>query len=85
MKEAFPRTKTVMTTCIGSIWLASSGVLKGMKATTNRGFLPMAKKMHPEIDWQDQRWVVDGKLWTSGDAGAGKHGPVTPVPPGVDE
>ena len=75
MKEAFPKTKVVMTTCIGSMWLASSGVLKGMKATTNRGFLSMAKKIHPEIDWQDQRWVVDngGKLWTSGGAGAGKH------------
>ena len=47
--------------------------MKGMMATTNRGFLPMAKKMHPEISWQDQRWVVDGKLRTAGGAGAGKR------------
>ncbi len=71
MKEAFPHTKIVMTTCIGSMWLASSGVMGGMKATTNRECLPIARSLYPEIDWQDQRWVVDGKLWTSGGAGAG--------------
>lgn len=27
----------------------------------------MAKMMHPEVEWWlDQRWVVDGKIWTSG-------------------
>ncbi|GAB7356897.1 hypothetical protein MBLNU459_g7758t2 [Dothideomycetes sp. NU459] len=72
MKEAFPQTKAILTTCIGSIWLASSGVMKGMKATTNRGFLPIARQLYPDVEWQDQRWIVDGKLWTSGGAQAGK-------------
>ncbi|GAB7356898.1 hypothetical protein MBLNU459_g7758t1 [Dothideomycetes sp. NU459] len=71
MKEAFPQTKAILTTCIGSIWLASSGVMKGMKATTNRGFLPIARQLYPDVEWQDQRWIVDGKLWTSGGAQAG--------------
>ena len=73
MKEAYPRTKHVLTTCIGSMWLASSGVLDGKKATTNRGALEAAKKMHPKTEWLDQRWVVDedGHLWTAGGAIAG--------------
>jgi transcriptional regulator GlxA family with amidase domain len=71
MKEAAEKTKVIMTTCVGSAWLASSGVLNGKKATTNRGFLPVAKQMYPEVDWQDERWTIDGKFWTSGGAGAG--------------
>ena len=45
--------------------------MAGATATTNREFLPMAKSLYPDIEWKDQRWVVDGKLWTSGGAGAG--------------
>lgn len=60
-----------MTTCIGSLWLASSGVSDGKSATTNRGALPLAKKLYPKVEWMDQRWVVDGKYWTAGGAGAG--------------
>ncbi|OCL12767.1 DJ-1/PfpI family protein [Glonium stellatum] len=71
MKEAAEKTKVVLTTCIGSAWLASAGVLDGKKATTNREFLPIARQMHPDVEWLDQRWVVDGKFWTAGGAGAG--------------
>jgi len=71
MKEAAKETKVIMTTCVGSVWLASSGVLNGKKATTTRGVLDMVKQMHPEVDWQDERWTIDGKFWTSGGAGAG--------------
>ena len=77
MKEAFARTKVVMTTCTGAMWLASSGVLKGLRATTNRGALDAARQMHPEVTWEDQRWVVSqkegGELWTSGGAQAGEY------------
>ncbi|TDZ39502.1 Isonitrile hydratase [Colletotrichum trifolii] len=80
MKEAFAKTRVWLTTCIGSPWLASAGVLRGKKATANREFLDFAKKIHPETEWLDQRWVVDekeydgegkGELWTAGGAGAG--------------
>lgn len=66
------RTKNILTTCTGAMWLASSGVLDGKKATTNRMFLGMVAKMYPNVEWQDQRWVVDGKIWTSGGAFAGE-------------
>ena len=71
MTEAVPRTKTVMTTCVGSLWLASTGLLDGKKCTTNREFLGIAKKLYPNVEWFDKRWVVDGKFWTAGGAGAG--------------
>jgi len=71
LKEAAEKTKVIMTTCVGSMWLASAGVLDGKKATTNRGALEMARALHPKVEWLDQRWVVDGKLWTAGGAGAG--------------
>ncbi|KAL0933477.1 dj-1 family protein [Colletotrichum truncatum] len=80
IKEAFPKTRVWLTTCIGSPWLASAGVLKGKKATTNREFLDFAKMVHPDTEWLDQRWVIEekeydgegkGELWTAGGAGAG--------------
>lgn len=84
MKEAWGRTRVWMTTCVGSLWLASSGVLggKGLKVTTNRPGLGMAREMYPGVEWVDKRWVVQekefegegkGELWTSGGAGCGEY------------
>ncbi|KAK4239284.1 isonitrile hydratase [Achaetomium macrosporum] len=84
IREAWPKTRVWMTTCIGSMWLASAGVLDGRKCTTNRAALGLARDMHTGVEWLDQRWVVEekvfdgaqregrkGELWTSGGAGAG--------------
>src|SRR5450432_4106951 len=60
IKEAFEKTKVILTTCTSSMWLASSGALNRKKATTNRVLLEMARKMYPEVEWVDQHWVVDG-------------------------
>lgn len=80
LREAWERTPVFLTTCIGSLWLASTGVMKGHKATTNRGAIGFAKETYPDVEWLDQRWVIDskpfvggeGELWTSGGAGCGK-------------
>ncbi|PKS06045.1 hypothetical protein jhhlp_007879 [Lomentospora prolificans] len=81
IQEAWPKVRVWFTTCIGSIWIADAGVLKGKKVTTNRPAIPLGKKMHPDVEWLDQRWVIDekpyegeggkGELWTAGGAGAG--------------
>ncbi|KAI9146917.1 hypothetical protein HJFPF1_12945 [Paramyrothecium foliicola] len=81
MKEAWPKTRVWLTTCIGSMWLASTGLLDGKKATTNRTLLPAARKQYPKVNWLDQKWVVTdkayegphgaGELWISGGAAAG--------------
>lgn len=62
---------TIMSVCTGGMWLADAGVLAGKKATANRGVLEICRQMHPEVEWQDARWVVDGKFWTAGGAGCG--------------
>lgn len=77
LREAFLRTKVIFTVCTGSLWLASAGVLKGRKATTNRMFIPIAKQLYPDVEWLDQRWTVDeegpgAKLWIAGAASHGK-------------
>lgn len=71
LKEAVEKSEVVMSVCTGGMWLAHSGVLNGRNATTNRGALPLAKQVHPEVEWKDERWVVDGKFWTAGGAGCG--------------
>ena len=71
LKEAVDKTGAILTTCIGSLWLASAGVLDGKRATTNRGALELARVLYPNVEWVDERWVKDGKIWTSGGAGAG--------------
>jgi transcriptional regulator GlxA family with amidase domain len=71
LKEAAEKTGTILTTCIGSMWLASAGVLDGKRATTNRGALEWARGLYPNVEWVDERWVSDGNIWTSGGAGAG--------------
>ncbi|EEY20647.1 DJ-1/PfpI family protein [Verticillium alfalfae VaMs.102] len=81
MKEAWLTTRVWLTTCIGSMWLASTGLLDGKKATTNRSLLGAAKQAHPDVEWLDQKWVITdkayegpngkGELWTAGGAAVG--------------
>lgn len=76
-REAVLQTRVIFSVCTGSLWLASAGILTGLKATTNRFFLPMAKKLHPDVEWLDQRWVVSqsdpgrAQLWIAGAADCG--------------
>ena len=83
MKEAWRKTPVFLTTCIGSVWLASTGLLEGKTCTTNKEFLAMAKQLYPGTNWLRQRWVVEekeydgkdgrkGELWTAGGAGTGE-------------
>ncbi|KAK2051045.1 hypothetical protein LY76DRAFT_621381 [Colletotrichum caudatum] len=58
MKEAWGKTPVWLTTCIGSVWLASTGLLEGKTCTTNKEFLDMANQ-------------IKGELWIAGGAGAG--------------
>ncbi|KAH8732322.1 class I glutamine amidotransferase-like protein [Phaeosphaeriaceae sp. PMI808] len=77
LREASKQTKIILTTCTGGMWLAKSGALDGKKATTNRVVLENAKKMFPNVEWLDQRWVTDkghfegAEIWTAGGAGCG--------------
>jgi transcriptional regulator GlxA family with amidase domain len=81
IREAWGATRVWLSTCVGSMWLASAGVLEGLECTTNREVMDVARRMHPGVKWLDQRWVVEekpfegegkGELWTAGGAGAGE-------------
>jgi transcriptional regulator GlxA family with amidase domain len=83
MKEAWAKTPVFLTTCVGALWLASTGLLEGKTATTNKEFLALAKELYPGTKWLRQRWVEEekdyeggdgrkGELWTGGGAGAGE-------------
>lgn len=71
IRERTDEVKGVFTTCTGGMVVAMVGVLDGKTATTNHQFLPMAKKLKPDVNWLSKQWVVDGKFWTAGGACAG--------------
>ena len=62
----------VMTVCTGSVLLATTGVLDGRKATTNKLDFTQTVHLGPSVEWIKQaRWVEDGKFFTSSGVSAG--------------
>lgn len=65
-------TPHVATICTGSAVLARTGLLDGVKATTNKRAYKWATSQGPKVQWQPQaRWVEDGKYFTSSGISAG--------------
>ena len=51
----------VMTVCTGSVLLATTGVLDGHRATTNKQDFIQTIPLGPKVDWvKKARWVEDG-------------------------
>jgi transcriptional regulator GlxA family with amidase domain len=62
----------VTSVCTGSAILARTGVLDGVRATTNKRAFPWAAAQGDKVDWQKEaRWVEDGKFFTSSGVSAG--------------
>ncbi|KAF8171107.1 class I glutamine amidotransferase-like protein [Pholiota molesta] len=67
--------KALLTVCTGSMAIAPTGILDGLRVCSNKYALKMAVNagnLYKKIEWVgDRRWHVDGKVWSSAGITAG--------------
>ncbi|ASK32638.1 dimethyladenosine transferase [Chryseobacterium sp. T16E-39] len=74
--EAFKKlameTAHVASICTGAAILAKTGLIDGLKATTNKRAFKWATSQSDRVNWvKEARWVEDGKFFTSSGISAG--------------
>lgn len=72
LRDLCERTQYVLTVCTGSGLLAKTGLLDGVRATSNKMAFDWAMEQGPQAQWvRRARWVHDGKYYTSSGVSAG--------------
>lgn len=72
LKALADQSRYILTVCTGSSLLAATGILNGVKATSNKMALEIVQSLNNQVLWQTQaRWVTDGKFYTSSGVSAG--------------
>jgi len=72
VKALAQATPHVASICTGAAILAKTGLLNGVRATTNKRAFKWATSQGPEVQWvRKARWVEDGKYFTSSGISAG--------------
>lgn len=72
LQRSSAAAEQVMTVCSGSGLLARTGVLDGLRATTNKAYFAQCTAEGPAVNWvKEARWVEDGKFATSSGVSAG--------------
>lgn len=77
IKAQFVGLKALITVCGGSLFLAQTGLLDGVRAATNKLALKILAetgeiKQFNKVEWvADSRFVVDGKIWSAAGVTAG--------------
>ena len=70
--DRFPKLKYLITVCTGSMVVAMTGLLSGVRATTNKAAWNSVVATDPTAQWiPHARWAVDGKIWSSSGVSAG--------------
>ena len=70
--EASKQAKLVASVCTGAFLLAEAGVLSNHKVTTHWEDTPDLRKSYPNLEvLENQRWVDEGTIITSGGISAG--------------
>lgn len=72
LRDVALKAAWVLTACTGSGLLAKTGLLKNIRATSNKMTFNWAVRQDPEVLWvRKARWVSDGKYYTSSGVSAG--------------
>jgi transcriptional regulator GlxA family with amidase domain len=67
VKEQYHKGVTIGSICLGSFFLAQTGLLDGKTATTHWGFVQEFRKRYPKITLQPEKLITDeGNLLCSG-------------------
>lgn len=72
LQQKSETAEIVTSVCTGAAILASSGLLNGKKATSNKESFTWVKSQGEKVEWvAEARWVEDGKFMTSSGVSAG--------------
>lgn len=71
-KKLAEQTPHIASICTGAAILAKTGLIDGIKATTNKRAFKWATSQSDQVLWvKEARWVEDGKFFTSSGVSAG--------------
>ena len=77
LRQLNDKCEIMFTVCVGSILLAATGLIDGVKATTNKALYKEWTPKFPKVDWVHvARWTHDGKYLCSSGISAGMVVPV---------
>lgn len=72
LKTIAEKSEEVLTVCTGSALLAKAGLLKNVRATSNKLSFDWVVQQDPEVRWiRKARWVADEKYYSSSGVSAG--------------
>lgn len=72
LRKAVKNSLYCITVCTGAALLATTGLINGVRATSNKRSFDWVKSVNLEVHWIDKaRWVHDNKYYTSSGVSAG--------------